>query len=92
MASSPDEAVQIQIQVERDVPVRMRDGVVLRADVYRPAEGGPYPVLVVRTPYGKRGFRPASRVQAGYIVVCQDVRGPVRLGRDVRVVPPPADA
>jgi putative CocE/NonD family hydrolase len=71
LASSSDEAVQ----VERDVPVRMRDGVVLRTDVYRPAEGGPYPVLVVRTPYNKKGFNPVSRVRAGYIVVCQDVRG-----------------
>src|SRR5262249_48660259 len=71
MASSSDPAVQ----VERDVPVRMRDGVVLRADVYRPAEGGPYPVLVERTPYNKKGLNPASRVKAGYIVVCQDARG-----------------
>ena len=31
----------------------MRDGVVLRADVMRPAEAGKFPVLVYRTPYGK---------------------------------------
>ena len=42
-------------RIERDLAVPMRDGVVLRADVYRPEQGGPYPVLVMRTPYGKRG-------------------------------------
>lgn len=64
-----------EVAVERDVAVPMRDGVVLRADVYRPAEGGPYPVLVLRTPYGKHGIHPEDRARAGYIVVCQDVRG-----------------
>jgi predicted acyl esterase len=34
------------IEVERNVAVPMRDGVVLRADVYRPEEPGQYPVLV----------------------------------------------
>ena len=41
------------VVIERDVPATMRDGVVLRADVHRPEGGGPYPVLVWRTPYGK---------------------------------------
>src|SRR4051812_23547734 len=56
-----------EVRVERDVPARMRDGVVLRADVYRPAEGGPYPVLVLRTPYGKQGVHPEAHAKAGYI-------------------------
>ena len=43
------------VKVERNVPVRMRDGIVLRADVHRPDRGGPYPVLVRRTPYDKDG-------------------------------------
>ena len=65
---------------EHDVAVPMRDGVVLRADVWRPAETGPFPVLVYRTPYGKTAaqadyttFRKA--VERGYAVVMQDVRG-----------------
>jgi uncharacterized protein len=62
------------IKVERDVPVPMRDGVVLRADVFRPSGSGPFPVLVMRTPYGKGGQFDAL-VTAGYIVVCQDARG-----------------
>lgn len=66
--------------VEKDVPVVMRDGVVLRADVWRPTASGQFPVLVYRTPYDKRRapesystFRRA--VERGYAVVIEDVRG-----------------
>jgi uncharacterized protein len=66
--------------LEKNVPVSMRDGVVLRADVMRPAEAGKFPVLVYRTPYGKDAaqqhyttFKHAA--ERGYAVVIQDVRG-----------------
>ena len=62
------------VQMERDVPVPMRDGVILRAHVFRPDTPGPYPVLVLRTPYGK-GNQADAYVKAGYIVVLQDARG-----------------
>jgi uncharacterized protein len=68
-------AVPPDIVVERDVPSPMRDGTILRADVYRPASGGPYPVLVCRTPYGKQGLKLEAYAKAGYIVVRQDARG-----------------
>ena len=42
-----------QLTVDRNVAIPMRDGIVLRADVYRPALDGRFPVLVYRTPYGK---------------------------------------
>jgi len=66
--------------VERDVSAKMRDGVTLRADVYRPDADGRFPVLLKRTPYNKSGSghenefarKAASR---GYIVIMQDVRG-----------------
>jgi putative CocE/NonD family hydrolase len=66
--------------VERDVPVQMRDGVKLHADVFRPRGGGPFPVLVYRTPYGKSAAADAydthvDAVRRGYAVVLQDVRG-----------------
>ena len=68
------EAAALEVETERNVPVEMRDGTILRADVHRPDRGGPYPVLVMRTPYGKN--RKVDRyVKAGYIVVCQDARG-----------------
>lgn len=65
---------------ESNVPVPMRDGVVLRADVWRPKGEGRFPTLVYRTPYGKHqataAMSTATRaVQRGYAVVMQDVRG-----------------
>jgi putative CocE/NonD family hydrolase len=70
-----------RIIVEKNVPATMRDGTILRANVYRPAEGGRFPVALTRLPYGK-DFALASAVLdpirlagAGYIVVIQDVRG-----------------
>ena len=33
------------VTVEFDVPARMRDGVTLRANVYRPSGDGPWPTL-----------------------------------------------
>jgi uncharacterized protein len=66
--------------VERDIAVPMRDGVVLRADAYRPEGAGPFPVLVYRTPYDKRAAAKGydthlAAVARGYAVVLQDVRG-----------------
>src|SRR5690606_37876943 len=67
---------------EDGVPMTTRDGVVLRADVYRPSADGAFPALVRRTPYGKRENDLAAEFNEahyfashGYIVVVQDVRG-----------------
>lgn len=38
---------------DHDVAVRMRDGVALRVNVYRPPGGGPFPVILSAHPYGK---------------------------------------
>ncbi|MDZ4730810.1 MAG: CocE/NonD family hydrolase [Xanthomonadales bacterium] len=66
--------------IERDVSVPMRDGVILRANIYRPAATGEFPVLVYRTPYGKDAAAESyathiDAVARGYAVVLQDVRG-----------------
>ncbi|WP_246416225.1 CocE/NonD family hydrolase [Nocardioides luti] len=59
----------------------MRDGTVLRADVYRPAGDDECPVLLHRTPYnkstwdGKSLIDPVELARRGYIVVHQDCRG-----------------
>ena len=73
---------QSSLIIDKDVPVPMRDGTVLRADVYRPATAGKYPVILQRTPYNKSLLagvilmldvvRTASE---GYGVVIQDTRG-----------------
>lgn len=65
---------------DRNVPVPMRDGVVLRADVLCPAETGRFPVLVYRTPYGKDAAQQEYKtfqhaLERGYAIVIQDVRG-----------------
>lgn len=67
-----------EVVVERDVPAAMRDGTLLRADVYRPVEDGKtLPVLVSRTPYNKKRDEDVCRAMAarGYIAVAQDIRG-----------------
>jgi putative CocE/NonD family hydrolase len=64
--------------VDRDVAVKMRDGVILRADVYRPDLDEPVPVLLQRTPYGKAFVGTTFALLAaerGYAVVNQDTRG-----------------
>jgi uncharacterized protein len=70
-------ADQYAITIQHGVEAKMRDGVILRADIYRPAAAGSFPVLLQRTPYNKSnevsfGAKAAAR---GYIVVVQDVRG-----------------
>jgi uncharacterized protein len=78
-ASAPAEQ-RYPVAVDRNVAVKMRDGVILRADIYRPDASGKFPVLVHRQAYGKTypgvyyafQFNAAAR---GYVVVVQDVRG-----------------
>jgi uncharacterized protein len=69
---------QPRIVVERDVEVAMRDGTILRANVYRPEQAEQMPVLLQRTPYGKDGSDVAFCMLSaarGYAVVVQDTRG-----------------
>ena len=65
------------VAVEAGIKVKMRDGITLAADIYRPREPGTFPVLLQRTPYSRQsaasmGYDLASH---GYIVVLQDTRG-----------------
>jgi predicted acyl esterase len=41
------------MHIDWDVPITMDDGLVLRADVYRPAKVGKYPVILSYGPYAK---------------------------------------
>jgi len=70
-----------------DVVVPMRDGIVLRADVHRPVDGGEYPVLIAASPYPRQiqdlgapmGFIEAGAtdffVPRGYVHVIANLRG-----------------
>src|SRR6266478_9568620 len=67
-------AEKFEVTVEHNVAAKMRDGVTLRADIYRPKADGKFPVLLVRTPYDKTseanfGLRAAAR---GFVVIAQD--------------------
>jgi putative CocE/NonD family hydrolase len=64
---------------EKNLAMRTRDGVTLRADVYRPDAAGKYPVLVMRTPYDKSQELALTEKDyfppRGYVLLVQDTRG-----------------
>ena len=69
------------VTLDADVGIPMRDQVTLSADVWRPTGDGRLPVLLMRTPYGKRVAQdytyahPWWWARRGYAVVVQDSRG-----------------
>ncbi len=74
-------APTFNLKIDFNQRVKMRDGVELDADVYRPDAPGQFPVIIARTPYNKStqvgnhlamGRYFAAR---GYVYVAQDVRG-----------------
>ncbi len=77
----PDPQANQGIHIDFDVPASMRDGITLRANIYRPAADGTYPVLLTRLPYGKdfplgtSVLDPVRAAREGYMVVVQDTRG-----------------
>jgi len=68
-----------RIREQYDVLSPMRDGVRLAMDLVRPEADGPFPVVLVRTPYDKVGSRLSAQAQdlarRGYLVAVQDCRG-----------------
>lgn len=80
-ASAQEPSRHHNILVDRDVAAKMRDGTTLYADVFRPADPGRYPALLMRTPYDKgraAGAFVIGAVKRGYVVALQDVRGQFR--------------
>ena len=70
------------VRVDFDVDIPMKDGTILRCDIFRPTGNTPVPVILQRTPYDKRpsrqnhmGLDVRTATAAGYAVVVQDVRG-----------------
>ena len=73
---------QAGVIVERNVAVPMRDGILLRADIYRPEARGRVPAVLGRTPYDRTFgptlpaiLDPERTVEAGIALVVMDVRG-----------------
>ena len=72
------------VEIATNVRVVMRDGAVLRADVYRPRVDRRLPALLLRIPYNKELAQsyvyahPLWYARQGFAVVVQDVRGRYR--------------
>jgi uncharacterized protein len=70
---------QLHVKIEKNVPARMRDGTILRADVYHPMAPGRFPAILQRTPYSKNGAHASEEfsdlAKHGVVVVIQDTRG-----------------
>src|SRR5678816_951618 len=66
-----------RVSIQAHVRAKMRDGVSLVADIYRPVSPEKFPVLVKRTPYNRAGEAEEANELAsnGYVVVVQDTRG-----------------
>jgi uncharacterized protein len=73
------------IVVERGLRIAMRDGITLATDHYFPAQGGSFPTILIRSPYGRNAasgtfgrlmaFFARRFTERGYHVVLQDTRG-----------------
>src|SRR2546423_4529735 len=73
-----------QVAVENGVHIKMRDGVSLVADLYKPRGEGKFPVLLERTPYDRKGESSMAYdlCSHGYVVVLEDTRGRYESGGD----------
>ncbi len=72
---------QFKVKVTEGVMIPMRDGVKLATDLYMPDKAGKYPVVLIRTMYGRQnkshGYDTIARIftSQGYAFLVQDVRG-----------------
>lgn len=66
----------------RGLSLTMDDGVILKTDHYAPRADGPHPTILMRLPYGRRGFSAICEAYAerGFHVVIQACRGTERSG------------
>lgn len=75
------ELLGLDVVYRPGVPMRTRDGTTLVSDLWHPEGPGPWPALLVRTPYGRTlasavtSPHPSVLARRGYLVVSQDVRG-----------------
>lgn len=76
------------IVIKRDIQVPMPDGVILLADLYAPRTGPKLPTILIRSPYGRRGFfggmLALPYAERGYQVLVQSCRGTAGSGGEFR--------
>ncbi len=92
---------EFDVELQKDVMVETRDGVLLATDIYFPSAAGKivagrHPVVLQRTPYNKidaeRGLKYATFFAShGYIAIIQDCRGCYGSGGDVNFLQPEAE-
>ena len=77
MAKFPELSQATMETVVEDADIKLRDGIVTKATIYRPKKEGRYPVILSRTPYGRKAASTNANFFAsrGYAFVLQDVRG-----------------
>ena len=79
------------MRIDWDVPISMDDGLVLRADVFRPVAEGAYPVIMTYGPYGK-GVAFQEGYKTSWEIMCREnpdaVSGTSNLYQNWEVVDP----
>ena len=77
MAKYPELSQATYDTLIEDADIKLRDGVVTRATIYRPKKEGRYPAILARTPYGRKAASTSANFFASrsYVYVLQDVRG-----------------
>jgi putative CocE/NonD family hydrolase len=78
MSTQVSSEKKAKIQIEYNVPIPMRDGTILRANIYRPTQEGKYPVLVERVCYEltkRAAVNGQYYAEREYVLVAQTVRG-----------------
>src|SRR5947208_10767029 len=77
--SQPGAVVAHPMRVAYNVKVRVRDGIHLSADIFRPADDAKHPVILTITPYNNDSDNAMeeawSYVRRGYAFVTVDARG-----------------
>ena len=83
---APAQATAAQAAKPLEQMVAMRDGIKLATSVYLPEGGGPWPVVLIRTPYGKQTQAGANArwTGRGFALVAQDCRGTGKSEGDYR--------
>lgn len=66
---------QFEVEPAKDGVITLRDGVKLAHTVLKPKGDGPFPTILMRTPYGRKTLFGDFWAKRGYAVVMQDVRG-----------------
>jgi putative CocE/NonD family hydrolase len=77
------------IRIEFDVKVPMSDGINLATDIYRPPDAGPFPAILMCSPYSNKNpaliYLARNIAARGFTTLLQNIRG--RFGSEGTFVP-----